>query len=179
MTDNLKSIIEALVFISVEPLTTDKIKEVLPEIPDSDIDEALGQLIEDYENGPQAIRITPSAGGFVFSTKPDFDPYVRRMLQIERRKKLSGQALETLSAIAYHQPVTQAEIAAIRGVDSSHALHTLLENKLIKIAGRKEAPGRPLLYRTTDKFLAYFGLNSIEDLPSADELKKLMEEGNG
>jgi segregation and condensation protein B len=75
--------------------------------------------------------------------------------------------------------VTQAEIAAIRGVDSSHSLHTLLENKLIKIAGRKEAAGRPLLYRTTDKFLAYFGLGAIEDLPSAEELKKLMEEGNG
>ena len=89
---------------------------------------------------------------------PTIDAPVRRLLQIERRKKLSGQALEVLSAIAYHQPVTQAEIAAIRSVDSSHALHTLLENKLIKIAGRKEAPGRPLLYRTTDKFLAYFGL---------------------
>ena len=74
--------------------------------------------------------------------------------------------------------MTQAEIAAIRGVDSSHALHTLLENKLIKIVGRKEAAGRPLLYRTTDKFLAYFGLNAIEELPSADELKKLLEEGN-
>ena len=75
--------------------------------------------------------------------------------------------------------MTQAEIAAIRSVDSSHALHTLLENKLIKIAGRKEAPGRPLLYRTTVKFLAYFGLASIDDLPSAEELKKLMEQGNG
>jgi segregation and condensation protein B len=178
MTENLKPILEALIFISVEPLTMERIREVLPEDSESDLDEALRQLIEAYADGPQAIHITRSAGGYVFSTKPDFDPPVRRLLQIERRKKLSGQGLEVLSAIAYHQPVTQAEIAAIRGVDSSHALHTLLENKLIKIAGRKEAPGRPLLYRTTDKFLAYFGLNAIEELPSADELKKLLEEGN-
>jgi segregation and condensation protein B len=178
MTENLKSILEALIFISVEPLTMERIREVLPEDSESDLDEALRQLIEAYADGPQAIHITRSAGGYVFSTKPDFDAPVRRLLQIERRKKLSGQALEVLSAIAYHQPVTQAEIAAIRSVDSSHALHTLLENKLIKIAGRKEAPGRPLLYRTTDKFLAYFGLNAIEELPSADELKKLLEEGN-
>jgi segregation and condensation protein B len=179
MTDNLKSVVEALIFISVEPLTIDRIKEALPDDAEAEIEEALGQLIDDYANGPQAIRITPSVGGYVFATKPEYDAPVRALLQIERRKKLSGQALETLSAIAYHQPVTQAEIAAIRGVDSSHALHTLLENKLIKIAGRKEAAGRPLLYRTTDKFLAYFGLGSIEDLPSAEELKKLMEEGNG
>jgi segregation and condensation protein B len=178
MTENLKSILEALIFISVEPLTLERIREVLPEDSESDIDEALRQLIEAYADGDQAIHITRSAGGYVFSTKPVFDAPVRRLLQIERRKKLSGQALECLSAIAYHQPVTQAEIAAIRSVDSSHALHTLLENKLIKIAGRKEAPGRPLLYRTTDKFLAYFGLNAIEELPSADELKKLLEEGN-
>ncbi len=178
MTENLKPILEALIFISVEPLTMERIREVLPEDSESDLDEALRQLIESYADGPQAIHITRSAGGYVFSTKPDFDAPVRRLLQIERRKKLSGQALEVLSAIAYHQPVTQAEIAAIRSVDSSHALHTLLENKLIKIAGRKEAAGRPLLYRTTDKFLAYFGLNAIEELPSADELKKLLEEGN-
>ena len=179
MTDNLKSVIEALIFISVEPLTADRIKEALPDAGEAEIEEALRQLIDDYANGPQAIRVTPSAGGYVFSTKPEYDVPVRALLQIERRRKLSGQALETLSAIAYHQPVTQAEIAAIRSVDSTHSLHTLLENKLIKIAGRKEAPGRPLLYRTTDKFLAYFGLDSIDDLPSAEELKKLMEQGNG
>lgn len=178
MTENLKSVLEAIIFISVEPLTLERIKEVLPEDSEADIDEALRRLIEEYAEGPQAIHITRSAGGYVFSTKPATDPYVRRLLQIERRKKLSGQALEVLSAIAYHQPVTQPEIAAIRGVDSSHALHTLLEANLIKIAGRKDAPGRPLLYRTTDKFLAYFGLNAIEELPSAEELKKLLEEGN-
>ena len=178
MTDQLPQILEALIFISVEPLTAAKLAEVLPDVPPDEIERTLGDLVAQYEISSRAIRIIQTAGGYVFSTKPEFDPPVRKLLQIERKKKLSSQALETLSAVAYHQPVTQAEIAAIRGVDSSYSLHTLLENKLIKIVGRKEAPGRPLLYRTTDKFLMYFGLNEIEDLPSAEELKKLMQEEN-
>jgi segregation and condensation protein B len=178
MMDQLPQILEALIFISVEPLTPDKLAEVLPDAPPEEIASALQALVAAYEDSDRAIRLVPTAGGYVFSTKPQFDPPVRRLLQIERRKKLSGQALETLSAVAYHQPVTQAEIASIRGVDSSYSLHTLLENKLIKIVGRKEAPGRPLLYRTTEKFLAHFGLNALEDLPSAEELRKLMQEEN-
>ena len=176
--DNLKEILEALIFISVEPLTKEKMKEVLPDAAEADIDRAVQELMDRYESSEGAVRIIPSAGGYVFSTKPAYDPHVRRLLQIERKKKLSGQALETLSAVAYHQPVTQAEISAIRGVDSTYALHTLLENKLIKIVGRKDAPGRPLVYRTSEKFLAYFGLNAIEDLPSEEELRKLMQEEN-
>jgi len=172
--NELESILEALVFISVEPLTPARMKEVLPDVSGEDIDQALAGLVARYEAGEGAIRIVASAGGYVFSTKPAFDPHVRRLLQIERKRKLSAQALETLSAVAYHQPVTQSEISAIRGVDSSYSLHTLLENKLIKIAGRKDAPGRPLLYRTTEKFLAHFGLNALEDLPSEEELRKLM-----
>lgn len=178
MTENLKEIIEALIFISVEPLTTEKMKEVLRDVSDEEIGQAVRELAALYESRNGAISIIQTAGGYVFSTKPEYDPYVRRLLQIERKKKLSPQALETLSSVAYHQPVTLSEISAIRGVDSTYALHTLLENKLIKIVGRKEAPGRPLLYRTTEKFLAYFGLNAIEDLPSEEELKKLMQEEN-
>jgi segregation and condensation protein B len=174
---DLESVLEALIFISVEPLTPARMKEVLPEVPEADIAQALEELVRRYESGPGAIRIITSAGGCVFSTKPAYDPQVRALLQIERKRKISSQALETLSAVAYHQPVTQSEISAIRGVDSTYALHTLLENKLIKIAGRKDAPGRPLIYRTTEKFLVHFGLNSLEDLPSEDELKKLMQEG--
>jgi len=173
---DLESILESLIFISVEPLTPVRMKEVLPDVPEADIERALDGLVRRYEEGPGAIRIIASAGGYVFSTKPAYDPHVRALLQIERKRKISAQALETLSAVAYHQPVTQSEISAIRGVDSTYALHTLLENKLIKIAGRKDAPGRPLIYRTTEKFLVHFGLNSLEDLPSEDELKKLMQE---
>jgi len=176
--NDLSAVLEALIFISVEPLTPDKMREVLPDVPPEDIDRAVEELVRKYDSGASAFRILASAGGYVFSTKPAFDPHVRKLLQIERKKKLSGQALETLSAVAYHQPVTQSEISAIRGVDSTYALHTLLENKLIKIAGRKDAPGRPLIYRTTEKFLAHFGLNAVEDLPSEEELKRLMQEEN-
>jgi segregation and condensation protein B len=178
MTEKLKEIIESLIFISVEPLTLEKMKEVLPDDPGQDIVRAVQDLAAGYAASGGAIHIVQTAGGYVFSTKPDFDPYVRRLLQIERKSKLSHQALETLSAIAYHQPVTLPEISTIRGCDSTYALHSLLEKKLLKIVGRKAAPGRPLLYRTTDKFLVYFGLNSLEDLPKEEELQKLMEEEN-
>jgi segregation and condensation protein B len=176
--NDLKSILEALIFISVEPLTLEKMKEVLPDSAGEEIEAALRELAAELEDGPRAVRLCQTGGGWVFSTKPAFDPHVRKLLQIERRKKLSPAALETLSAVAYHQPATAPEIMAIRGVDSTTALHTLLENKLVKISGRKDAPGRPLLYRTTDKFLAYFGLNSLDDLPREEELRKILEEGN-
>lgn len=178
MTENLKEIIESLIFISVDPLTPEKIREVLPDVPEPQISQAVQDLVSGYSASGVAIRIIQTAGGYIFSTKPEYDPYVRRLLQIERKSKLSHQALETLSAIAYHQPVTLPEISAIRSCDSTYALHSLLEKKLIKIVGRKDAPGRPLLYRTSDKFLVYFGLNALEDLPKEEELKKLMEEEN-
>ena len=176
--DDLKNILEALIFISVEPLTLDKIKEVLDGVSEEEILQALLRLGTEMEEDPRPTRLVQTGGGWVFMTKPAYDPPVRKLLQIERRKKLSPAALEALSAVAYHQPVTQAEIMNIRGVDSTHSLHTLLENKLIKISGRKDAPGRPLIYRTTEKFLTYFGLNSLEELPREEELKKILEEGN-
>ena len=101
---------------------------------------------------------------------------MRRLLQIERKNKLSAAALETLAGIAYHQPVTQAEISAIRGVDSTYTLKSLLDKKLIKIVGRKKAPGNPLVYRTSERFLQYFGLNSLDELPSEEEIGKILQE---
>ena len=120
--------------------------------------------------------IAHTGGGYLFTTKPDHDRWVRRALQIERKNKLSAAALETLAAVAYHQPVTQAEISLIRGVDSTSSLKTLLDKKLLKIVGRKKAPGNPLVYRTSERFLQYFGLNSLEELPSEQEIAKILEE---
>jgi len=178
MKEKLKETIEALIFISQEPLTAEKIQTVLEDSTKEDIELAVAGIIRDFEAESRGIRVIPSAGGYVFATKPDHDHWVRRFLQIERKTKLSSAALETLSTVAYHQPITQAEIAAMRGVDSSSSLKTLLEKKLIKIIGRKKAPGNPLIYKTSEKFLQYFGLNSLDELPSAEEIAKILQEEN-
>jgi segregation and condensation protein B len=175
MIDRLKDLIEALIFISIEPLGAERLKLILQEFPPAEIDRALDGLLRDQEAGRGGVRVQMTAGGYVFATRPEFDVWVRRLLSIERKTKLSMAALETLSTVAYHQPITQAEISALRGVDASYTLHSLLHKKLIRIAGRKKAPGSPLLYRTTDKFLEYFGLNSLEDLPREEEISKLLE----
>jgi segregation and condensation protein B len=178
MSEPLNRIIEALIFISQEPLTLDKIKSVLEEFAPEEIEKAVEEVIGGYANPERGIRIVQTGGGYLFSTKPENDPWIRRLLQIERKSKLSSAALETLSIVAYHQPITQAEISALRGVDSTYTLKTLLEKKLIKIVGRKKAPGNPLVYRTSEKFLIYFGLNSLDELPSEEEISKLLEEKN-
>jgi len=176
MKNRLKEVIESLIFISLEPLSLEKIKNVLTEFPEQEIGQAINELLESYISNERGIQIIQSAGGYLFSTKPEHDSWVKRLLKVERKNKLSSAALEALSAVAYHQPITLAEISALRGVDSTHTLKTLLQKKLIKIVGRKRSPGNPLIYRTSDKFLTHFGLNSIKDLPSPEELSKILEE---
>jgi segregation and condensation protein B len=176
MTTGLKEIIESLIFISLEPLSVEKIKEVLTDIPASEVDQALADLLQTYAAQERGIQIIQTAGGFVFSTRPEFDPWVRRLLKIDKKSRLSSAAMETLSAIAYHQPITLSEISALRDVDSTYTLKTLLQKKLVKIVGRKNSPGRPLIYRTTERFLTYFGLNSLADLPTEEEISKILGE---
>lgn len=176
MNEQLKAILEVLIFMSQDPLTVDKIREVLGEVPEEEINATLDSLKQDYAAAERGIQIIQSGGGYIFTTKPEHDQWVRRFLQVEKKTKLSSAALETLSIIAYHQPITQAEIAAIRGVDSTYSVKTLLQKKLIKIVGRKKAPGNPLVYRTTEKFLQYFGLNSLDELPKEEEIAKILEE---
>ena len=163
MKNQLREVIESLIFISLEALSIDKIKSVLQEFPDKEIELAIKDLIKSYSTNERGIQIIQSAGGYLFSTKPEYDEWIKRLFKIERKTKLSSAALETLSAIAYHQPITLAEISALRGVDATHTLKTLLRKKLIKIVGRKKSPGNPLIYRTSDKFLAYFGLNTLNE----------------
>jgi segregation and condensation protein B len=174
--DNLRGIIEALIFISQDPLTVDRIQSVLEGAAAEEIQAAVDELVAGAELRPGGIRIIQVAGGYVFATRPDHDRWVRRLLQIERKNRLSSAALETLCTVAYNPDVTQAEISALRGVDASGTLKTLLEKKLIRIVGRKKAPGNPLVYRTSDKFLQYFGLNSLEELPSEEEIGRILQE---
>ncbi len=176
MNAGLKDIIESLIFVSLEPLTLDRIREVLADVPEAEVERALAELIQCYQQDGHGIQITQTGGGYIFCTKPACHPWVKRLLKIDKKSKLSSAALETLSIIAYHQPITLSEISALRGVDSSYTLKTLLEKKLIRIVGRKQSPGKPLIYRTTDRFLAHFGLNSLDDLPSEEEIASLLGE---
>ncbi|MEE8605486.1 MAG: SMC-Scp complex subunit ScpB [Candidatus Aminicenantaceae bacterium] len=176
MRTRLKDVIESLVFVSLEPLNLEKIKNICTEFSNIEIEQAIQELLESYASNDRGIQIIQAAGGFLFSTKSESDQWIRRLLSLEQKGKLSHAALETLATVAYHQPVTLAEISALRGVDASHSLKSLLRKNLVKITGRKKSPGRPLIYRTTDKFLTYFGLNNIKDLPSEEEILKILDE---
>jgi segregation and condensation protein B len=173
---DLKTLVEALIFVSQEPVTMERLRAVLEGVPEADIQAAVDQLAAEYGADGKGIQVIRIGGGWLFATKPDHDREVRKLLQIERKNRLSSAGLETLAAIAYRQPVTQSEVSAIRGVDSTGALKTLLEKNLIKIVGRKKAPGNPLIYRTSDEFLLYLGLNSLDELPSEAEIAKILEE---
>ena len=179
MTVDLKNILETLIFISIEPLPQEKIRTLLTDFSKEEITEVLGELVQDYADKNRGIQIVQVAGGYMFSTKIEYDPWIRQLLRVDRKNRLSIAAMETLSTVAYHQPVTLAEISAFRGVDSSHSLKTLLQKRLVKIIGRKKSPGKPLIYRTSNRFLSYFGLESLKDLPSQEEISKILEENQG
>jgi segregation and condensation protein B len=176
MRTRLKDVIESLIFVSLEPLNLEKIRSICTEFSNTEIEQAIQELVEGYASNDRGIQIIQAAGGYLFSTKSEYDQWIRRLLSLEQKSKLSHAGLETLATVAYHQPVTLAEISALRGVDATHSLKSLLQKKLVKITGRKKSPGRPLIYRTTDKFLTYFGLDNIKDLPSEEEILKILDE---
>ena len=170
MSDQLKPIIEALIFASPEPLTPKTLYKLLDGEPREDVDAALASLRADYER-PGGLQIVEVAGGFQLVTRPELHEWVRKLFHERTTQKLSVQALETLAVIAYKQPITAPEIAEIRGVSSSGGvLATLVERHLIKTVGRKQVVGRPFMYATTREFLERFGLNDLSDLPKVDEM---------
>jgi segregation and condensation protein B len=159
-----KRIVEAVLFSSSDPLTTSSLAGVLEGTDGRAVRKMIGELNEEYEQRDSAFRIQEIAGGFQMLTRPDFAPWVDQLHRVERKTKLSQAALETLALIAHRQPITRAEIESIRGVQCGDILRSLIEKRLVKISGRKDAPGRPLLYGTTRFFLEHFGLASLEDL---------------
>jgi segregation and condensation protein B len=161
--DHVKRIIEGLLFIAGEPLTIKKLAEIL-ELDEENLLLLLEQLRDEYEKAERGIIIQEVAGGYQFGTCPEIAPYVEKLYK-SQPNALSQAALETLSIIAFKQPITRLEIEVIRGVKIDSVLHTLLERKLIKEVGRKEGLGRPILYGTTVEFLRQFGLKDIGDLP--------------
>ncbi len=165
----LKAVIEALMFASPDPITPRMLNRLLNDEPREDVKAALEALKADYvERG--GLHMAEVAGGFQITTRPEYHEWVRRLFHERSANKLSVASLETLSVIAYKQPVTAAEIGEIRSVNTSGVLSTLLERHLIKIVGRKNVIGRPFLYGTTKEFLIRFGLNDLGDLPRIEDM---------
>ena len=165
----LKAVIESLIFASPEPLTPRMLYRLLNDEPKEDVRAALDALRADYADRG-GLHVAEVAGGYQITTRPEYHEWVRRLFHERSAAKLSVAALETLSVIAYKQPVTAAEIGEIRSVNTSGVLSTLLERHLIKIVGRKNVIGRPFLYGTTKEFLIRFGLNDLSDLPKIEDM---------
>ena len=171
----LRPVLEALLFAAADALTVEQLAEATEVEPDL-VAQGLAALAADYDREGRGIRVVEEAQGFIVITRPDYAPWVARLLRGKKKMRLSRPALETLAIIAYKQPVTKGEVDAIRGVDSSGVLNTLLERELVTIRGRSKALGRPLLYGTTADFLSYFGLKDLTDLPRVEELKAIVGE---
>jgi segregation and condensation protein B len=169
--DFLSNHIEALIFSSPKPIKKEEIKNCLTEmfdadIPDKDIDQAINAVTEKYKEESFSFQVEHVGGGYQFLTKPAYQASIGILLKQQSKKRLSNSALETLSIIAYKQPVTKSQIEQIRGVNCDYTTQKLLEKELIEILGKADSIGRPLLYGTSAKFMEYFGINDISDLPT-------------
>lgn len=178
-----KSVIEAIIFSSDEPIPEEEIVRAIKaidgeetEISVDDIQHTVDDLNSDYIQNKSAFHIIKIANGFTHATRPEYAKYVGYLSSEKSKRRLSQAALETLSIIAYKQPITKPELESIRGVNSDYILTALLEKKLITISGRAETIGRPLLYKTTDEFLKYFGLKNLDDLPKPREIEEIMKD---
>lgn len=172
----LKQVVEALIFASDFPILPKQIKEYVEEASLSDIRKAVDELNVVYSQTNRSFQIIHVAGGYQMVTRESYSQWVKKLYQKRSRSRLSQAALETLSVIAFKQPVARSEIVAIRGVNCDGVLNTLLERKLVTIAGRSDGPGRPLLYATTKEFLRYFGVNDLSDLPKLKEIEEILKE---
>ncbi len=173
--DELKPVIEALLFVAEEPLPFKQICKVLGDVPEEEVNMALNELLADFDARGSGLEIREIAGGWRISTRPQHHEFIRKYLKTRPSARLSLPALETLAVIAYKQPITVPEILEIRGVTSSSAIKTLLEKRLIVTKGRKETVGRPMLYGTSKEFLIQFGLKDLSELPSMEDFEDLTQ----
>jgi segregation and condensation protein B len=174
--DELQPVLEAIIYVADDPVKPEQFKEIFPQESFDKIELALGKLVEEFNTRPGGMLIREVAGGYRMTTRPEHHEHIRMYLKSKPSAKLSMAALETLAVIAYKQPVTLAEILAIRGKKSSTALQTLLEKKLVGIVGRKPVVGRPILYGTSKEFLIHFGLKDLADLPTLKEFAQMAGE---
>ncbi|MEQ8628918.1 SMC-Scp complex subunit ScpB [Ekhidna sp.] len=169
--DYLANHIQALVFCSPKPITEDEIQDCLKEmfdadVPVDDITDGLSKIEEKFKDDDFAMELVKSGGGYQFLTKPAYQASIGILLKQQSKKRLSNSALETLSIIAYKQPITKSEAEQIRGVSCDYSIQKLLEKELVEIKGKSDGVGRPLLYGTSQKFMDYFGINDLKELPT-------------
>jgi len=174
MPEDLKYIIESLLFVSETPLTVEQIKKVLENVDTPTIKTAITQLAAEYEQRDGGFVLREIAGGYQFRTQERFNQWIKRLVK-PSAPRISKAALETLAIIAYNQPIIRSDIEHIRGVDSGGVIRMLMERKLIRVLGRKEIPGRPLIYATTKHFLEVFELKDLKDLPTPKEIEELSQ----
>lgn len=170
-----RRIVEALILSSAEPLSAAKLAEIIPYCDEGQAKDLVNELNTEYSEQDRSFEIWEVAGGFQIRTRAEFSGYLQK-LQKERALRLSQAALETLAIVAYRQPVTRAEVEDVRGVDAGATVKSLLERQLIRIAGQREVPGRPMLYGTSRRFLEVFGLERLKDLPTLRELDEIARE---
>ncbi len=172
--DDLKAIVETLLFVSEVPLTIDRIGGVLEMQDRKAVQDALAGLAEEYDSQKRGFFLREVAGGYQLRTRPEYQHWAKRMKKA-RPARLSRPAMETLAIIAYRQPVLRSDIEHLRGVDCGGVLRNLLERELIRALGRKDLPGRPIVYGTTKRFLEFFDLKDLKDLPTLKDLEDLGE----
>lgn len=168
-----RAVLYALLFASDRPLSATRLAEALGDTDSEIVVNLLEELRGEIEAQNLPFLLREIAGGYQLITRPEFGPYIRKLFQIKKKNSLSRAVLETLAIVAYKQPITRAEVESIRGVSVSYAFEILQERRLVKVAGVAETPGRPKVYRTTDEFLIHFGLKSIKELPSIEELREM------
>lgn len=170
---DLRPIVEALLHVSTEPLSLARLCDVLDGADPAQVSACLDALGEAYRSNHHGLAIVQVAGGYEMTTTPEAAPWIRKLSAIKSAPRLSKPSLETLAIIAYKQPLTRPEIEAIRGVDAAGVVKTLMDRRLIKIVGRKDLPGRPMMFGTTKEFLTAFGLNDLADLPTLRDFAEI------
>ena len=170
--EDIKYIIEGLLFVADEPLPVDRIKKILIQVETGEIRETMAELTAEYEARGGGFYLDEVAGGYQIRTRPQYTDWIKKLIQ-PKPLRLSKPALETLVIIAYKQPIIRSDIEHLRGVDCGGVIHVLLERKLIRVLGRKEIAGRPLIYATTKRFLEIFDLKNLRDLPTPKEIEEL------
>ena len=174
LEDNVQSILEAILFAASEPITIRQFQHALPGLNARVIRRSLLELRDAYQETGRSFGLVEIANGYQISTRPEYSEWIRKFYIQQVRVTLSPSALETLAIIAYKQPVTRADVASIRGVNSDSVINALVEKDLVCVSGRKEGAGRSLLFSTTDTFLQQFGLKDSSELPSLDEIEQFL-----